>query len=51
MIHRKALRDGVLSCFRGYENGVATGMRMRYPSFSVESRITKLEVLQSACNR
>jgi hypothetical protein len=37
--------------FRGYENGVATGMRMRYPSFSVESRIVKLEVLERSCDR
>jgi hypothetical protein len=37
--------------FRGYENGVATGMRMRYSSFSIQTRMVKLEVLDSACDR
>jgi hypothetical protein len=37
--------------FRGYENGVATGMRIRYSSFSIESRLTKLEVLEGSCDR
>jgi EipB-like len=37
--------------FRGYENGIATGMRMRYPTFALQSRLVKLEVLTPSCDR
>lgn len=37
--------------FRGYENGVATGMRMRYSGFSLQAHLAKLETLASSCDR
>jgi hypothetical protein len=37
--------------FRLYENGITTGMRMRYPTFALQSRMVKLEVLTPSCDR
>lgn len=37
--------------FRGYENGVATGMRTRYAQFSLQSKLVQLDVLTGACSR
>ena len=35
--------------FRLYENGVATGLRMRYANFSLAGRLVKLDVLAASC--
>jgi len=37
--------------FRGYENGVATGLQMRYAHFSLAGHLVKLEVLPATCDR
>ena len=36
--------------FRGYENGVATGLQMRYPHFALAGHLVKLEVLPAVCD-
>ena len=36
--------------FRGYENGVATGMQMKYSSFSLQAHLARLETLAPSCD-
>lgn len=35
--------------FRGYENGVATGLRMKYPNLTLEGRLVRLDMLPRTC--